>query len=110
MYCKPSIPDIGLGGLVSPPYIPIPVIRPIPFTDDDVGDFSRFGPYMGPLGLFSAATTVVWPPSAHDTTDAAHGKSYTRAVDAGLLLAWLSGRPSSPHHPLLARQFEYFRT
>ena len=40
---EPPTPGIGLGGLVSPPSIPIPTIQPLPLIADDFGDFRLLG-------------------------------------------------------------------
>ena len=65
-HCKLSMPGIGVGGLVPIPSLPIPVIRPIPFSDHDYGDFRRLGPSMGFSGPSSALKTFVGPISTHD--------------------------------------------
>ena len=81
--CEPSMPDIGLGGLVPTPSLPIPVIRPIPFTDDDYGDFRRLGPSMGSSGPSSAPKTFVGPISTHDNAAGSLARPANGAVDAG---------------------------
>ena len=64
--CEPSMSGIDVGETVlTPPHL-IPDIRPIPFTDDDYGDFLRFGPSIDSSGLFSAPKTFVGPISTHD--------------------------------------------
>ena len=72
---EPSTPGIGLGGLVPPPSIPFNTLPPLPFTDQDLGDFRRYGPRMDhsdpvqPLHSFVAGVSVQDP--------AAESVSYT---------------------------------
>ena len=81
--CDPSVPGIRLGGPVPPPSLTIPVIRLIPFTDDDFGDFRRLGPRMDSSGPFPVTKTFIGPISTHDTAAGAPAISTTCTVDAG---------------------------
>ena len=95
------------------------------FTDDGDDDMCRLGPSKYFSGPVSASEPFVGPISTTDNAAGSLAKSTNCVVDAGappglafrppsnprtaswtlaLLLAWLSGRPSSHLHPPLAPQ------
>ena len=102
--CEPSMPGIGLGGLVPTSSLPIPVIRPSPsLTTITATSAALDPPSISPdlprppkllSGLFRRTTTPPNPLPGPRTVP------WTLA----LLLAWLSGRPSSLHRSPLAPQ------
>ena len=92
-FCAPSIPSVDLGGLAPPFLIPHGYhSAPVP-TDDVVVKVYRA---ILPVDTFDPFSELKLSPGRFRPTTSPPDRSPAPGI------AWLSGRPSSPHHPPLA--------
>ena len=73
----------GLGGLISPPSCAIPTAQPLPFTDEDFGDFRRLGAHMERPEPFTTSDVFIAPISTRGHRAEPPASSEKFAVDAG---------------------------